>query len=63
MNTIQHGLRNYRNHEIVNKAPAAYELDFKTDNRRQEESRGKRDQTRKESVDEFREILRREMEK
>ena len=69
MNTIQYGLRNYRNHETANKPQASHPLDIlssilfdiKTDNRSSEGSPQKRDKDSKEEREEFSSILKKEM--
>lgn len=71
MNTIQYGLRSYRNHETVNKPQSSHPLDvlssilfdIKADNRRSDGSNQKRDKSAKDNREEFSEILKKEMSK
>ena len=70
MNSIEHGLQSYRSHD-VNKAPRSSHpldvlssilFDIKTENRRRENQTEKKTRS-KENDDDFRDVLKREMEK
>ncbi len=72
MNTIQHGLRSYRSHEVETKAPhSAHPLDIlsdilfdiKTENRRRENQNQSRTQSDKNPQENFRDVLKRELAK
>lgn len=72
MSPVQYGLRNYRNHDTANKplqsshpldVLSSILFDIKTENRQRESNSQSRENTTKESREEFNEILKRELSK